>query len=161
MNIEEQLLDVDGSCRDINFPDTDYSKAIALLKLIVSFSDLESAFDKEGQELSIEGIERNLLSIRQDAIISCWKCKGIISHIQLFFSWIKRAEVFVELTFFPDDVDKINFSIHKFLNWLRPILLALDTDEYFVRYENVSWKYGDTSEYAGVIFSNLQYNING
>jgi hypothetical protein len=69
--------------------------------------------------------------------------------------------VFVELTFFPQDVDKKAYSLKEFLKWLKPFLVSLNTSTYFVRYENASWKYGDTSEDSGVIFTNAQYAING
>ena len=32
MEIEAQIIDEDGSCRDVNFPDVDKKQAIALLK---------------------------------------------------------------------------------------------------------------------------------
>jgi len=162
MEIEEQIIDIDGSCRDINFPKVDRFNAIALINWIDSFSTLEKATDSQGHELSVEDIKKHfsLSSHDGETIISYWRSDGLISRLQLFFIWQKRSEIFIELTFFPEDIDKKIFNIKEFLKWLKPILLALNTNEYYVRYQNISWKYGDTSESSGVIFSNWQGRVN-
>ena len=69
--------------------------------------------------------------------------------------------IITEVTFFPNDISKKDFKLDIFLNWLRPILFALETNEYFVGYDNASWKYGDTGNHSGVIFSNHQYDVFG
>ena len=161
MEIEEQLLDVDGSCRDVNFPDVDHSQAIELVKYIQSFSVLDNAIDPEGHQLSVEEVEKSLSFSSSETIVSYWRCEGLVSQVQLFFSWSNPSGVYVELTFFPNDIVHDLFSLREFLDWLKPILIALETNEYYVRYENVSWEYGDVSRTSGVIFTNSQYAVNG
>ncbi|MBD3647871.1 MAG: hypothetical protein HUJ31_10565 [Pseudomonadales bacterium] len=161
MCIEEQIIDVDGSCRDINVPDVGRSEAVSLLNLVKASFELRSAADSEGHELSVDGMIERLSASESETILSCWTCEGLISPLQIFFSWNKDTNVFVELTFFPQDVDSREYSLTGFLDWLRPVLVALNTSKYFVRYENASWQYGDTSETSGVIFTNVQHAVNG
>jgi len=120
----------------------------------------QRANDSEGNELSAEEIEKRLSFSPRETIFSSWKGEGLISRIQLFFSWVNQSEILIELTFFPDYINQQIYNINEFLNWLKPILVALKTKEYYVRYENASWEYGDTSEFSGVIFSNLQHPVN-
>lgn len=161
MEIEEQVIDVDGSCRDVNFPDVGRSEAITLLNQAQTNCELKSATDSEGDEISVDEMIERLSSSEAETIVSYWTCQGLISQVQLFFFWNKDSNVFIELTFFPQDVDKKEYSLKEFLKWLKPFLVSLKTSAYFVRYENASWKYGDTSETSGVIFTNLHYAING
>ena len=161
MHLEELIIDVDGSCRDINFPDVGRSEAISLLNLMKVSCDLRNASDSGGNELSADGVTERLSTSESETIVSYWTCQGLISQVQVFFYWNNHKSIFVELTFFPQDVDSRVYSLEKFFNWLKPILVSLNTSTYFVRYENASWKYGDTSETSGVIFTNTQYAING
>ncbi len=160
MKIEEQVIDIDGSCRDVNFPDVDIMQAIALLNHVLGFCELNSASDSEGNKLSAEEISNQLSKSDAETIVSYWKCQGLISQVQLFLSWNNKSKIFIELTFFPQDVDKEAYSLEKFKEWLKPFLVALNTKTYFVRYENASWLYGDTNEFSGVIFSSSPHENN-
>ena len=161
MDAEAQVVDVDGSCRDVNFPDVDRAEAIALIKRVQPFCGLRDASDSEGKELSPNEIVERLSSTVSETIVSYWVCQGLISQIQLFFSWQENSRIFVELTFFPRDVDIGSYSLRGFLEWLRPFLVALNTSSYYVRYENASWVFGDTGDASGVIFTNAEYPVNG
>ncbi|WP_312956359.1 hypothetical protein [Pseudomonas songnenensis] len=161
MDAETQVIDVDGSCRDVNFPDVNSAEAIALIKSVQRFCRLRDAFDSEGKELSPSELVDRLSSSGSQSIVSYWLCEGLVSQIQLFFSWQEGSKIFVELTFFPQDVDRGAYSLKSFLDWLRPFLVALKESAYYVRYENASWVFGDASDASGVIFTNAQYPING
>lgn len=161
MDIEEQVIDIDGSCRDINFPDVGRSEAVALLNQMKQSCKLKNSTDSEGNIISTQGIIKRLSSSDTETISSYWLCQGLVSQVQLFISWAKGEEIFVEITFFPQDVDTTAYTLTEFTGWLKPILVALSTSTYFVRYENSSWSYGDISETSGVIFTNSQYAING
>ena len=161
MRIESQIVDIDGSCRDVNFPDSAMGKAIDLINYIESFSTLRSASNAEGGELTTKEIKSLISSSATQTISSGWECHGLISQIQIFLNWVEIDEIFIELTFFPNDVNEKAYSLEAFKAWLKPFLVALNTDTYFVRYENVSWKYGDTSKDSGVIFTNKECELNG
>jgi hypothetical protein len=161
MDAEAQVVDVDGSCRDVNFPDVNSAEAIALIRSVQRFCTLRDAFDSEGKELSPSDIVKRLAAPGRQTIVTYWMCQGLISQIQLFFSWQESSRVFVELTFFPQDVDRGAYSLKSFLEWLRPFLVALNESAYYVRYENASWVFGDDGNASGVIFTNAQYPING
>ena len=161
MKIEDQVIDIDGSCRDINFPDVGRSEAISLLNHMKTTCELKNGNDTEGNEISAEEMIKRISSSDTETIFSYWLCHGLVSQVQLFLSWTDGSKIFVEITFFPQDVNKEKYSLETFLGWLKPLLASLNTSTYFVRYENASWNYGDTSETSGVIFTNSQYAING
>jgi len=161
MNIEENIADIDGSCRDINFPDVEKIKIESLLKYLESKFVLERATNSEGTELSIEELHSTLNNSDKQTIINHWKSDGLIKHFQFMFFWEENSKVFLELTFFPDELDGKLYNLYSFLYWLKPILVTLGIKEYYVRYENASWQYGDVSDGSGVIFTNIQHAING
>ena len=161
MKIEAQVIDDDGSCRDVNFPDVEKWQAIALIEYVQEFCVLNNARDSNGNNLSVEMIVKHLSVLDTETIVSDWECHGLISHIRLFFYWKDKSNIFVELTFFPQSINKQNYSLENFIAWLKPILVSLNTSIYYVRYESASWEYGDTSKSSGVIFSNIEYPING
>ncbi|MCW9027130.1 MAG: hypothetical protein OQJ77_07410 [Thiovulaceae bacterium] len=161
MEIEKQVIDIDGSCRDINFPDVGKSEAISLLNLLKMSCELKSANDSEGAEISSKELMEHVSSSDKETISSYWLCQGLVSQVQVFLSWTNDSKIFIEITFFPQDVDSKTYTLEAFLEWLKPFLVSLNTSDYFVRYENASWNYGDTSEKSGVIFSNSQYAMNG
>ncbi len=74
MDIEEQIIDKDGSCRDINFPDVNESQAIALLAYVQASCKLSGASDSEGNELAITEISDRLSSSDSETIVSGWVC---------------------------------------------------------------------------------------
>jgi len=136
-------------------------RANDLINYVEGFSTLLSASSSEGRELTANEIKSQLSNSAPQTISSGWECKGLISQIQIFLGWVKNDEIFIELTFFPNDVNKKAYSLEAFKHWLKPFLVALNTGTYFVRYENASWKYGDTSKESGVIFTNKECEING
>jgi len=161
MEIEEQIIDIDGSCRDINFPDVSSSEAVSLFEYINNKYKLLKATDTEGEEVSSQEAIELLNSSSSQNIISIWECTGILSQIQLFYSWQNKSKIFIELTIFPQDFNSEVYSLKEFKIWLKPILIALNTNIFYVRYENASWKYGDTSQDSGVIFTNKECKFNG
>ena len=86
-----------------------------------------------------------------------WQSCACISHLQLFLSWESRQRFFVEVTFFPEDIAQELFSLDQFFQFLQPIVSATGVEQFYVRYENASWEFGDTSATAGVILSAAEY----
>ena len=162
MNTADKIIDIDsGSCRDINFPDSNSLKAISLIKYINGSNVLLKATNSEGATLSAKDILESLKSSEKQSIHTIWESKNLISNLQIFFSWRERTKISIEITFFPKDINIKLYSLNNFNDWLKPILISLDTNIFYVRYENASWEYGDTSKDSGVIYTNNEHKING
>ena len=156
-SMEDQLLDVDdGSCRDITFPGLSAEGASGLLGFFGTSFKLEEASDMEGETLGFAEARHYVETAASGMLHTFWRSSGLISHLQLFFSWENR-EFFAEITFFPQDVTREQFSLDRFFQFLEPIVRATNTEELYVRYENVSWRTGDTSKTSGVIFSTEEF----
>lgn len=84
MNHIEKILDADGSCRDINFPEQSVEQVTRLLEHISSFSVLGRAYDSEGEELSYEGAVSYVNSASfQGYVQTVWSSEGLIADFQL------------------------------------------------------------------------------
>jgi len=136
-------------------------EAISLFDYINNNYKLLKATNTEGEEISSHEAINLLNSSSTDNIISIWQCTGILSQIQLLYSWKNNSKIFIELIIFPQDFNKEAYSLKEFKIWLKPILITLNTSIFYVRYENASWKYGDINQDSGVIFTNNECNING
>lgn len=161
MSIEEQVIEVPGPGREVNFPRVGRSEAIAVLKHAESIGAFETAYMSEGREIEVAEIIERLSSCDAEGILAGWTSDGLVSEFQLSFFWDEDTAISVALSFVPQDVDRGAYSLNAFLDWLKPFLVALDTDTYFVRYGSYPWEYGDTGETSGVIFTSSEYPING
>lgn len=161
MNIEEQVIEVPGPGREVNFPRVGRSEAIAVLKHAESIGVFGTAYMSEPREIDVKEIAERLSSCDAEAIVSSWTSDGLVSQFKLGFAWNEPQEISVTLSFLPQDVDRGAYSLNAFLDWLKPFLAALGTDTYFVRYGSYPWEYGDTGETSGVIFTSSDYPING
>ena len=74
-------------------------------------------------------------------------------HIQAYFHWDEPDGIFCEITFFPQDFDDQTFKLVEFLSMLSKLAVAAHSDEYYLRYEDASWRHGQ-HEKDGVILSN-------
>ena len=151
---EESILDCDGSCRDITFTAATRVDASNLVRSLATQYRVRSANDNRGIERSTQitsgdpfgGID-GYVHIVFDAD------SGMIPVFQLFVDHDRATdEHFVEITFFPDDVDRSLFSLDSFFALVDNWNSVLKSDDYFVRYENVSWTLNDT-DHGGVICS--------
>ena len=83
MTIEEQILDADGSCRDVNFPDVEREDALSLLRFVVGLGSVDSAYDDSGEPIDELQIEERLTESRSNTLVTNWILSGLVSHIQL------------------------------------------------------------------------------
>lgn len=151
--VEAQILDIDGSCRDITFS---YLSPTGVLGLFDNFGTsyvLEKASDRDGRQVTVKGARHYLADSSSGIFHSTWASGDLISYLQLFFSWEDRERYFAEVTFFPQDILVEQFCLTRFIEFLRVLGEASGATEYYVRYENASWKFGDTGEMSGVILS--------
>jgi hypothetical protein len=152
--IREEILDCDGSCRDLNFMSSDRE---AVAKLIGWFSEnyeAIAAFDDEGRPIGIESIGEFLgnLPLTKSIQIGGESPNCIIKKIQVFLYIEDDASVSVEVTFFPQDIKLKLFEITSFLELMLFWQQTANAHISYLRYENASWKFGDTSKSGGVIY---------
>jgi len=146
------LLDCDGSCRDINFAENiSTTGAIGVLERLESSWALTQAMTGDGNEIPSTALQSTL---RQStgSLSTVWSGGLNPEHIQAYFYWVEPDRVFCELTFFPQDFDSQTFSLLGFLAMLRDLTIAARSDEYYLRYEDASWRHGE-HEKDGVILS--------
>lgn len=151
--VETALLDCDGSCRDINFAENiSTSAAIGVLMFLASTWTLAQAMTVEGDEVSYAELPSNLRQPR-GSLSTVWTGGSNPEHIQAYFHWREADQVFCEITFFPQDFDRNSFTLVGFLSMLRKLKIAACSDEYYLRYEDASWRHGE-HEQDSVILSN-------
>lgn len=75
---------------------------------------------------------------------------GLIKRLQVFVVREAGGSPFVELTFFPDDVERAENLRANFLNWANDLRACLKARRYYARYENASWRFGDIGAGSGV-----------
>ena len=151
--VRAELLDRDGSCRDINFTEWGTrERASAVIAFLADNFTFVRADDGEGHEHSLPSTIEFLKS-QTGSLNLLWAKEEFIPHLQLYVYWLSEHGFFLELTFFPQDLDPNRFDIQAFFTLLSNLVTASGSDEYYVRYENASWKHGDVSASSGVIFS--------
>lgn len=152
--IEEGILDCDGSCRDLNFMSSDRG---AVAKLITWFSDNYnsiSACDNDGIDIELNSFEETLRNLPSPKSIQIGgeSSSCVIDKVQVFLYIEADGTVYIEITFFPQDIKTEEFEISSFLQLIRFWQETASADIGYLRYENASWKFGDTSQNSGVIY---------
>jgi hypothetical protein len=156
----EWILDCDGSCRDVTFTPTTKEAVVAFLKSMLLRYTATSAYDNNGIERSqqlrsddpLNGIDGYIHIVLADG-------GGIIPHLQIFIDHDRVTYKHdVEVTFFPNDIDKHQFSLRSFRSLVEGWNDILNSADYFVRYENASWDLYDPKG-LGVIYSRNQQPV--
>jgi len=151
--IELDILNCDGSCRDLNFAEEiTLNGVVQVLDFISSGWALKRATDDEGKELKLEQIHSALLR-EKGGLSTVWEGNVKITSLQVYIFWEAREKFFFELTFFPDDLEKTMFKLDDFLLMVSNLVRAAGSREYYLRYENASWRHGSIDRDSGVIFS--------
>jgi hypothetical protein len=153
-NALELLRYRDGSCRDVTFTPVTRDAVASFFTLETRRSQLESAFDGDGVDVGealATSSPRDLLSKPTSSIHSVFKSTDLpVNQFQVFVYWGPgQLDYFVEITFFPQDV--VATELDQILELLQEWNGILRADDYFVRFENASWKeYSHTDD---VIFT--------
>src|SRR5471032_1395988 len=150
--VETALLDCDGSCRDISFTeDISTSAAIDVLAYLALSWTMVRSITSEGDEIANAEL---LAYLRKTygSISTAWNGGNNPEHIQAYFHWDEPEKVFCEITFSPQDIHSETFNILDFLSTLSKLTLAACSTEYYVRYEDASWRQGQ-HEKESVILS--------
>lgn len=159
--IEREILDRDGSCRDIDIEEVSFERAGNVVESLKVAYLITSAVNSEGEDVEKVLNEGHIFEEFEkwpNSIHATFENeRALISHLQLYLVWGHSENVSVEFTFFPDAIAE-NFSFSAFEQFISPFIRASGSTEYFVRYENASWEYGDLSPEGGVIFHGKMAN---
>jgi hypothetical protein len=106
-----------------------------------------SASDQEGREFTRPLAASVSKSARDGGFIHLvfGRGPGIIKRLQVFVSGNNDGSPFVELTFFPDDVELTQELRRDFIEWANAMQRHFRARRYFARHENASWQFGDIS----------------
>ena len=150
-----------GSCRDINFSEhLSRETALGVLEAVRSEWTLSSAIDQDDVQTSQEDLS-NRIGVGTGAVLSRWHGGSFLQHLRCYLYWHPADGIFCELTFFPDDIIGNDLFVRKLTDFLSKILISTHSSEYYVRYENASWRHGDHSGDSGVIFSHHSLPLGG
>lgn len=140
--VETALLDCDGSCRDINFAECiSTSGAIDVVECLASSWTLAQAMTGNGDEIANVELQDTLRQ-PSGSLSTVWNGGRNPEHIQAYFHWNEPDGIFCEVTFFPQDFDEQTFKLMEFLSMLSRLAVAARSDEFYLRYEDASWRHG-------------------
>ena len=148
----------DGLCRDVNFEGGDWVGVSRLLAWFQGAYPVVQGHDHEGADvvaLLSASAEELRVALHGQGYLHYHgsQASGLIKDIQVFVGPEEDGSPFVEITFFPEYIDKQQYTTDGFValvdHW-RSLLRAV---RFFVRYENASWELGDTGAHSGVIFT--------
>jgi hypothetical protein len=153
--VEISLQERDGFCRDINFAFPTKQGATNLVGWFCQNYMIHLATTGAGIDVTSELADCNydLSKLLPDGSLHIVgeNPEALITRLQVFIGNEEGGTLFVELTFFPDDLGKL-FTIRRFIHFVENIKQQLQSDRYFVRFENASWASGALSPGSGVIF---------
>lgn len=143
----QALFDADGSTRDITFTPVDKRNIPHLIERLKIDFPLLTATDGEGLDVRevLLSDPASFVSSPERTLSSYWESRThAISSIQLFAFWPEpNGSASVELSFHPRDLIRERFDLSKFVAEVDAWSEALGASNYFVRYENMSWKIAD------------------
>lgn len=145
------LTVVDGGCRDINYEAPTWKGVESLHAYLKASYQTVAGADSEGRPL--DDLEPQVvIDAVQDsgAVHIIYKGGDFINHLQLFIYREPEGIPFVELTFFPQDVQQHKDLRNQFIAWADQLQTRVGAKRYYARYENASWRFGDTNGNSGV-----------
>ena len=155
-DIQRCLFERDGSCRDINFTNPSWAGVDRLIERISRTHDIKEATDSSGSVVTVaSGHTCDSLVPAPDGYVlfQGQAASALIRQLQVFVGREMDGMPFVEFTFFPDDLREAGFTVDGFVRFVRELQELLEATNYFVRYENASWRFGDCGQGSGVILS--------
>lgn len=153
----ESLLDRDGSTRDVNFTPVTREALVSFLEYLTADYRLDSACDIDGEDVVPIVTALGFADVIQGSTgyvhATLSNPSAIIRFLQFFVFWNADEPGFgVEVSFFPEDITKEQLTLDAFCKMLSNWNAVLQADDYFVRYENASWKLYDSTD-PGIIFT--------
>jgi len=94
-----------------------------------------------GDEIAEADLQDNLRQ-SSGSLSTVWNGGRNPEHIQAYLHWDEPGGIFCEITFFPQDFDGESFNLMEFLSMLSKLTVAARSDEFYLRYEDGSWRHG-------------------
>jgi hypothetical protein len=151
-NIVTALTDADGSCRDLNFEGATWSGVTVLIRDLEASFRICSATADDGTKIS-QPLEATVLQTAFSGELVHLVFEdgaGFAGIVQVYISPAEDGLPFVELSFFPEDIKSSGAVRREFVEWVNKLQSQLGARRWFARYENASWKMGDTGPTSGV-----------
>lgn len=148
--IEKALADKDGSLRDINIGNLGAEEIINFLEWYSKNYKVLEATNSKGEDVG-SLLPKDIFKSGDRPFY--FKLRGadqkdvLVSNLNVFISEEPEDVYEIELNFAP-----ARYSYESFVKFLTSILDCTEKREYYVKYENVSWVYGDDSG-QDIIFS--------
>jgi hypothetical protein len=152
LDLETSLLDRDGSCRDLNFEAPTWSGVMDLVASLEKSYHSMSATDSDGHAIPDPLPVSVVTAAKSGGYVHGMFNGGPppIKNLQAFIAQNEDGSPFVELTFFPEDVEPGQSLRLDFIAWADSLRILTQARRYCVRYENASWQFGDTGPRSGV-----------
>lgn len=152
------ILERDGSTRDVTFMPVDRARVFLLLQYLLADYALVSVSHNDGNDRRKDFSNPIILDGRSGFLhVVLDSDTSLIRRIQVFVDWHdSQAEYSVEISFFPDELDSFRFTLRAFQDLIEGWNAILQAKDYFVRFENASWKEYDAND-LGVIYTRLTH----
>lgn len=151
-DIVASLTNNDGTCRDVSFDGPSWEGVVRLIE------DLEPCFhdcsvtDDEGQVFpSLSAASTAWAGHDGGSVFAVLgRGTGFLKRLQVFISTNDGSSPFVELTFFPEDVEHRDHLKRDFIEWVDKMRCLSGARRCYARHENASWQMADVSPESGV-----------
>ena len=152
-HIEEYLLDLDGSLRDVIFEHPTWEGVDALVMSLLPSFRVHRATDTEGGSVDTANVSI-AHHARQTGHVHLVLDEGneFVSHLQVFVSNDSDAAPFVEMSFHPNDVLPSNNLGNTFVSWVLGVQRLLGATRCRVGYEGFKEKLDPHLGRYGVFF---------
>ena len=149
-DVTKSLLDSDGSCRDLNFEGPTWEGVGNLMATLHTIFQCVSITDHEGRTIAIPASAPVAIPDVGHIHVVLDEGTDLLRRLKVFVGREDDGSPFVELTFFPDDLVRGLEVKSRFMKWADDIRALLQARRYYARYENASWRFGDTGAKSGV-----------
>lgn len=148
------LVDDEGTCRELTFQGSTREGVCAGIEWLDARGRFESASDDTGTDLQrpLRAALTALAEHREprSATFTFVDDLGVVRRGLVFVAFSPDEAPFVEISFFPEDVNASGDVSASLTTWAETLRAELRARRYFFRYENASWVLGDVGRWSGV-----------
>ena len=154
------LLDSDGTTRDVTFTPVTAENLRAFLNSLLRDYQISMARDADAKDIASlfkDGMGDDVFRAPEGYMhVVLERPEQLIPVLQVFIDWpMDHRGYGIELSFFPNDLGPKTFRVEAFMALMEKWCSLIGAEDYFVRYENASWEWYDSSG-LGVIYTGSQ-----